>query len=109
MADNKVRETFRARELAVCLSYYDLGIISEIEEFARGSRRAPKVVIDCERGRFLFKRRTMGKDDLAKVAFTHQIQLTLLHEIGHHFGFTDEEMDAWEREFEGLAGGEVDS
>jgi len=32
----------------------------------------------------------------------HQIQLTLLHEIGHHFGFTDDDMDAWEREFEGL-------
>ncbi|MEE4270778.1 MAG: metallopeptidase family protein [Thermoanaerobaculales bacterium] len=41
----------------------------------------------------------------------HQIQLTLLHEIGHHFGFTDEEMDAWEREFEGLVSDEppVDS
>jgi len=32
----------------------------------------------------------------------HQIQLTLLHEIGHHFGFSDEEMDAWEGEFAGL-------
>jgi predicted Zn-dependent protease with MMP-like domain len=32
----------------------------------------------------------------------HQIQLTLLHEIGHHFGFTEEEMEAWEHEFEGL-------
>jgi predicted Zn-dependent protease with MMP-like domain len=32
----------------------------------------------------------------------HQIQLTLLHEIGHHFGFSDAEMDDWEREFEGL-------
>ena len=32
----------------------------------------------------------------------HQIQLTLLHEIGHHFGLSDEEMDAWEREFPGL-------
>ena len=32
----------------------------------------------------------------------HQIQLTLLHEIGHHFGFSEEEMDAWEHEFEGL-------
>ena len=31
-----------------------------------------------------------------------QIQLTLLHEIGHHFGLSDEEMDAWESEFEGL-------
>lgn len=31
-----------------------------------------------------------------------QIQLTLLHEVGHHLGFSDSEMDAWEREFEGL-------
>jgi predicted Zn-dependent protease with MMP-like domain len=36
-------------------------------------------------------------------ALIHQIQLTLLHEIGHHFGFTEEEMEAWETEFEGLA------
>lgn len=77
MAENKVRETFSARELAICLSNYDLGIITQIEEFARGSRRAPKVILECQRGRFLFKRRAKGKDDLAKVAFTHQIQLTL--------------------------------
>ena len=31
-----------------------------------------------------------------------QIQLTLLHEVGHHLGFSDTEMDGWEREFEGL-------
>ena len=31
-----------------------------------------------------------------------QIQLTLLHEIGHHFGFSDAEMGAWEEEFSGL-------
>ena len=37
----------------------------------------------------------------------HQIQLTLLHEIGHHFGLSDEEMDAWESEFEGLADGDL--
>ncbi len=37
----------------------------------------------------------------------HEIQLTLLHEIGHHFGFTDDDMDAWEREFEGLTDGDV--
>ena len=36
-------------------------------------------------------------------ALIHQIQLTLLHEIGHHFGLSDDEMDAWEHEFEGLA------
>ncbi|HUS93442.1 MAG TPA: phosphotransferase [Phycisphaerae bacterium] len=77
MADNKVRETLIARELAIALSHYDLGIITSIEEFARGSRRAPKLILECERGKFLFKRRAKGKDDLAKVAFTHQIQLTL--------------------------------
>ena len=31
-----------------------------------------------------------------------QIQLTLLHEIGHHFGFSEEDMEAWEHEFAGL-------
>ena len=36
-----------------------------------------------------------------------QIQLTLLHEIGHHFGLSDDEMDAWEREFGGLEDDEV--
>jgi predicted Zn-dependent protease with MMP-like domain len=35
-------------------------------------------------------------------ALVHQIQLTLLHEIGHHFGLSDDEMHAWEAEFEGL-------
>jgi predicted Zn-dependent protease with MMP-like domain len=34
----------------------------------------------------------------------HQIQLTLLHEIGHHFGFSEAEMGSWEHEFEGLDG-----
>jgi homoserine kinase type II len=75
--NGKERERFGAEELAICLSHYDLGIISKIQEFPRGSRRAPKVVVDCQRGRFLFKRRAKGKDDLAKVAFTHQIQLSL--------------------------------
>ncbi len=32
----------------------------------------------------------------------HQIQLTLLHEIGHHFGFSEDEMESWEIEFAGL-------
>ena len=35
----------------------------------------------------------------------HQIQLTLLHEIGHHFGLSEEEMTSWEHEFGGLEEG----
>ena len=33
-------------------------------------------------------------------ALIRQVQLTLLHEIGHHFGLSDAEMHAWEHEFE---------
>ncbi len=74
------RKTFDAVELAACLSHYDLGTIHSIKEFPRGSRRSPKVIIESERGRFLFKRRARGKDDIKKVAFAHQIQLHLAGE-----------------------------
>ena len=74
---DRQRERFSPEELAIALSHFDLGLISSIEDFPRGSRRAPKVVIVCERGKFLFKRRAKGKDDLPKVGFTHQIQLSL--------------------------------
>ncbi len=77
MQDVRQHDQFEAKELAICLSHYDLGIIRDIKEFARGSRRAPKVVVDSEAGRFLFKRRARGRDDIRKVAFTHQIQLAL--------------------------------
>lgn len=33
-----------------------------------------------------------------------EIQLTLLHEIGHHLGFDEEAMEEWEDEFERLVG-----
>ena len=64
-------------ELAMCLSHFDLGVVHKITSFERGSRRAPKLILETDRGRFLFKRRARGRDDLAKVAFTHQLQLSL--------------------------------
>jgi len=111
------RETFGAAELAICLSHYDLGVIKSIQEFARGSRRAPKVVVDCQKGKFLFKRRAQGKDDLAKVAFTHQIQLTLAAQnfpLPHLLGTRDENnsMLVWGQQiyemFEYIEGGGYD-
>ena len=78
--ERKTFDAFGATELAACLSHYDLGIIRSIQDFPRGSRRSPKVIIESERGRFLFKRRAHGKDDIRKVAFTHQIQLHLAGE-----------------------------
>jgi len=71
------RETFTIEELAVVLSHFDIGVIDSVMEFPRGSRKAPKLLIVSEQGKFLLKRRARGKDDPFKVAFCHAIQLYL--------------------------------
>lgn len=71
------RETFAADELAIVLSHYDIGVIEAIQEFPRGSRKAPKCLIRAEKGLFLLKRRARGKDNPFKVAFAHALQLYL--------------------------------
>jgi homoserine kinase type II len=71
------RDQFAADELAIVLSHYDLGVIEAIQEFPRGSRRAPKLLVKTDKGVFLLKRRARGKDDPFKVAFCHSIQLHL--------------------------------
>jgi Ser/Thr protein kinase RdoA (MazF antagonist) len=68
------RETFAADELAIVLSHFDIGIIESIGEYARGSRKAPKLLIVSDQGKYLLKRRARGKDDPFKVAFTHSLQ-----------------------------------
>jgi len=71
------REKFNAAELLIVMSHYDIGGIKRIKEFARGSRKAPKLLIAAEKGEFLLKRRAKGKDDPFKVAFSHALQLFL--------------------------------
>lgn len=71
------REQFSAEELAIVLSHFDIGILDSIIEFPRGSRKAPKLLIAGEQGKFLLKRRARGKDDPFKVAFSHSLQLYL--------------------------------
>ena len=71
------RESFGIEELAVVLSHYDIGPIKSIKDFPRGSRKAPKLLVEAARGVYLLKRRAKGRDDAAKVAFTHAIQLRL--------------------------------
>lgn len=71
------REKFVADELAIVLSHYDIGLLESVVEFPRGSRRAPKVLIATDQGKFLLKRRAKGKDDAFKVAFSHALQLFL--------------------------------
>src|SRR6188508_1350608 len=71
------REKFGLEELAIVLSHFDIGVIDSIVEFPRGSRKAPKLLIVSEQGKFLLKRRAGGKNDPFKVAFCHAIQLYL--------------------------------
>jgi Ser/Thr protein kinase RdoA (MazF antagonist) len=71
------REKFGAEELATVLSHYEVGIIDSIAEFPRGSRKAPKLLIVSDHGKFLLKRRARGKDDPFKVAFCHALQMHL--------------------------------
>jgi Ser/Thr protein kinase RdoA (MazF antagonist) len=72
-----VRERFAADELAIVLSYYDLGVIESLTDFPRGSRKAPKMLLVSDHGKFLLKRRARGRDDPFKVAFCHALQLHL--------------------------------
>ena len=68
---------FAPDELAIVLSHYDVGVIDSISDFPRGSRKAPKLLVVAEQGKFLLKRRAHGKDDPFKVAFSHGLQLFL--------------------------------
>src|SRR5687768_9138159 len=71
------RERFATDELAIVMSHFDVGIIESVQEFPRGSRKAPKLLITTDQGKFLLKRRARGKDDAFKVAFAHALQLYL--------------------------------
>jgi homoserine kinase type II len=68
------RERFTSEELAVVLSNYDLGIVTEVSEFARGAHAAAKVVVTTDGGRYMLKRRPKGGLDKYRVAFAHDLQ-----------------------------------
>ena len=77
------REQFAPSELAVVLSHYDLGVITSVKEFRRGSRKAPKLLLrTADSRRYLLKRRASGRDDPVKVAFAHAL---LTHLRRHNF------------------------
>src|SRR3954449_6264192 len=71
------REAFSPEELAIVMSHFDIGVIDSIVDYPKGSRKAPKLLIVSEQGKFLLKRRARGKDDPFKVAFAHALQLYL--------------------------------
>jgi homoserine kinase type II len=71
------RQTFKPFELAIVLSHYQTGVIEQIQEFPRGSRKAPKLLVRTADQLYLLKRRAKGKDDPYKVAFCHALQMHL--------------------------------
>lgn len=71
------REAFTLEECVAVMSHFDIGPVDQVGDYARGSRKAPKLLVTSEQGRFLLKRRARGRDDPFKVAFTHAIQIHL--------------------------------
>lgn len=71
------RDHFAPDEIAHVLKHYPLPPAESIQEFQRGSRRSPKVIIYAPPGRFLLKRRAPGKNDPQRVAFSHALQQQL--------------------------------
>ncbi len=67
------RDRLAPNELTEALGHYHLGTVASAKEFPHGSRRAPKVLIETERGVYLLKRRARGQDDPFKVAFAHAL------------------------------------
>jgi Ser/Thr protein kinase RdoA (MazF antagonist) len=71
------RERFSVQEIGQVLSHYDIGVIKEIREYKRGSRRAAKLKLVAERGTFLLKRRALGRSieaDRSRASASHKLQ-----------------------------------
>ncbi len=69
---------FSSEELALVLNHYDIGLLHQVRPLNAGNRRAPKMVIISEQGKFFLKRRPKGKDDFYRVAFAHAVQTHLV-------------------------------
>ncbi len=75
------RETARRKlgpqELTEVLDCYDLGMVTDIRAFERGSRKSPKAWIRAIDSTYLLKRRAPGRDDADRVKFQHDVQVHL--------------------------------
>lgn len=71
------RMKLTAEEAASVLTQFDIGIISAIQVFSRGSSRSPKAVVTTDRGKYLLKRRATHRQSDRRVALSHDVQNTL--------------------------------
>jgi homoserine kinase type II len=70
-------DRFELDEAVIVLSRYDLGAVSAVQEFRRGSRRAPKLLVKSDRGLLILKRLAPGRDDPVRTTFAHEVQRIL--------------------------------
>ena len=75
--DRRRFEQIAPDDLAAVLRRYDLGSVTNMTPFTRGSTRAPKLRLATDAGEFLLKCRAPGQDDPEAVAFTHGVQIHL--------------------------------
>lgn len=113
----QAREQFASEELAIVLTHYDLGRVTEVGEFPRGSHAAAKVAVTTDRGRYLLKRRPKGQVDKYRVAFAHDLQRFLASQnfpLPHLIGTRDRNLsmlkvgDSIYEVFEFVRGGSYD-
>ena len=78
-AEEKTRsqDGFSSDEVTQILSRYDIGSISSVRAYQRGSSRAPKALIESDQGEFLLKRRAPGRDDPKRIKFEHTVHREL--------------------------------
>ncbi len=71
---------FTPFELVMVMSHYNIGAISAVEPFKRGSAASPKIILTTASREYLLKRRAPGKDDLELLQISHGIQLHLANQ-----------------------------
>ena len=71
------RARFSLAEVTEILGKFDVGAIRRATEYAGGSRRAPKLLLETEIGRYLLKRRSLARHPLPRIRFAQSLQRTL--------------------------------
>ncbi len=75
--DATVAEQIEGQDLAIVLSRFAIGSIKSISDYRKGSRRAAKLILVADKGKYLLKRRALGHDVKNQVEFAHEVQKKL--------------------------------
>ncbi len=72
------RATMSPAEVKGVLALFELPTVASVHEFRKGSSRLAKAVVQSRSGEaFILKRRGGSTEDLARIAYAHDVQVTL--------------------------------